>query len=333
MQSSALRASANADVPPPPGVRLALAGASLFALALLFFFGDRTLRPSIRGFALPARALAGAPATASYDLGGLGGGRYSVRFGNVVVESGNVATGRGSFTFPTSVRPGAYRVTLAASGPLGSDARSLYLRTSAQVALGPPAIQQLSVDPGVAVSGSPVAVRYATNAESGSVALFGAGGIALERAPYNRTGVSMMLAPPVAAPTQYEVTLDVKNGNDAGSASVGLLVIPQALATPEPAPSVPQGMLTAGELLRLPDHAVAGGTFAVQLLAHPSDLTISLVNPTGTTVSSEPVSATAASVQMLAPQGAMDERYLVVAKFTSGTADQVLIAPIVIYSR
>jgi hypothetical protein len=152
----------------------------------------------------------------------------------------------------------------------------------------------------------------------------------LESAPYSASGTTTLRAPAVDTPTQYEVSLYAARGTSTAHTSVGLLVLPKALATP---PSIPSGLLTASALLRLPSHVVSARGFTLDVLAHPSNLSLTLQNERGGVVATETVPAGASSVRLVAPHVRSDERFYVVARFSTGSADQVLLDPLTIYAR
>lgn len=330
MESSALRASAQADVPVPLIVKIAFATAAAACILAAAFFGYRALRPDILSFAVPPRVLAGSAATASYQLGGVGSGRYEILFDGSRIAVGSAPAGSGSIIVATSRRPGTYLVSLRMSGPLGSTQQTLAVTAVTALA---PSIGELTVDPGVAAAGAPITIRYAASADSGSVVLVDVAGIALERAPYSARGITMMRAPLVDTPTQYQVALDATRSGSTAHASVGLLVLPQALATAAPLPVAPAGMMTASQLLRLPAHVVSAHGFTVALLAHPANLSLALQGRNGSIVASESVAAGATSVRLPAPRVAKDERFFLVAHLRIGTSEHVLLDPLTVYAR
>ncbi len=334
MESSSLSASAQADVPVPLGVRIALGVACAVFAAAIAFLVFRSVRPAIAGFAVPTRVLAGSTATASYALSGIGTGHYDVTAGNRHIAGGTVGAGSGSFTFSTLNRPAAYRVALVMTGPFGSAQTMLSLASVAHLAPATASIGGLAVDPSVAAAGAPVVVRYDANGDTGSISLVGAAGIALERAAYAQSGTATLRAPQVNAPTQYQIALDVTRLGSSAHASVGLLVLPHALATPPSASTEPAGLLTVAQLMRVePSRVVSARRFNIVLLAHPANLTLMLQDAKGATVEERTVFAGATSVRMLAPRVQRRTRYVIVARFTTGNADQALLEPLTIYSR
>lgn len=334
MESASLRASAQADVPVPIGVRVAVAVFAALLAAGIALFVYRAARPAISGFAVPTQVLAGNAATASYALSGEGSGRYVVLLDGARIASGTVASGSGSFTFPTSHRPGRYLVSLSMNGPFGSVQQTATMQSVTHLVPLLASIDELSVDPGVAASGASVTVRYAADADGGTVSLVDVSGIALEREAFARSGLTTLHAPNVSAPTQYQVALDFTRGASSAHASVGLLVLPQALATPQPSLSAPTGMMTAGQLLRIePSRVVSGRGFTLIVLAHPQRLSLALQDARGTVLASQSTVPAQNAVRFLAPRVTRDTPFFVVARFTTGSADQVVLDPFTVYAR
>jgi hypothetical protein len=331
MESSSVSASTQADVPTPPIVQVFTAFAIAALLAAVLTGAYLLARPRVVAFALPSIVLAGTSATASYSLAGAGIARYDVRVGDVRIASGEMPTGNGSITFPTALRPGAYLVTISLRGPLGTVHATRTLVAVARLTPQLATIQALAVDPGVAAAGAPVRVRYAARADAGTVSLVDVTGIALQSVPYRPQGISTLSAPPVEAPTQYQVRLDISRAGSQASASVGLLVLPQPLATP--AAVAPAHMLTAAELLRLPARPVSARIFVVEMLSHPANLRLELENASGEPVAIQSVGPKQARVRFRAPYVASDQTFTIVASFTRGSADQVVLDPIVIRPR
>lgn len=334
METSVLRASAQADVPAPPFVRIATALAILVVLGGIGMVAFSVARPAIQAFALPAQVLAGKAVTASYALSGLGTARYDVSFAGRTIASGTVPAGNGSFTFATAPHVGTYRVTLDVAGPLGRARESLAVASVAHLAPTTPAIDALEVEPGVAAAGAQVEVRYVARADSGSIALVDAAQIPLQRVPYSARGLSVVTAPPVETPTQYQIVLDVTRGTSSVSASVGLVVIPKALAPPPSGAGTPPGVLTAAQLLRVaPAYVVSAHLFAVKLLSHPGNLRLTLQDDSGASIAAAPIAPGASAAEFRAPYVASDRRFVIVASFTRGRADQVILQPITVHAH
>jgi hypothetical protein len=334
MENSSVSASAQADVPVAPLARVAaaLAIAALLSLVALVVF--QLGRPKITALALPSEVTAGNPVTAGYALSGMGSARYQVTSGNATIASGVVSPGSGSFTFPTGLRSRNYRVTLRMTGPFGSVQHVVVVPALAQFAPPVASIAALSVSPGVAAAGAPLRVRYAARADGGTVSLLDISGIVLQSAPYNPRGRSALRAPPVEAPTQYQVALDVVRADSRAHATVAVLVLPKPLATPASPAALPAPMLTASQLMRIvPAYVVSTRPFSVQILARPTNLWLTLQNADGVTVATQPVPSGTGVALFQAPPVARDSRFVLVARFTLGNEDQVLLDPLIIHQH
>lgn len=333
MESTSVNASARADVPTPPIVQIAFGVAIAVLIAAVCAAAYYLARPRIVAFALPSTVLAGTSVTASYSIAGTGTARYDVSEDGIRIASGTMPSGRGSVTFPTAPGTGTYRVTISLQGVFGAAQATHEVAAVARLTPQIASIGTLAVDPGVAAAGAPVRVRYAAAADTGTVSLVDVTGIALQSVPYRAQGISMLAAPPVEAPTQYQVRLDVSRGSSRASASVGLLVLPQPLATPTVA-HAPAQMLTAGTLLRVvPARVVSSRPFIVDVLSHPANLRLELENARGIPVAILNVAPQASRTRFRAPYVTSDQTFTIVASFTRGSADQVVLDPIVIHAR
>ncbi|HEY9086261.1 MAG TPA: hypothetical protein VIN40_10065 [Candidatus Tyrphobacter sp.] len=333
IQNSSMRASAEADVPTPPALRSATALALAGALVLAGVTAWQSLCPKIAAYAMPGQVVAGDRATASYAISGMGTAQYDVIADGVRIASGKLAGATGSFSFVTLKHAAVYHVALSVFGPLGAAHREL-------IASGVPlsrsdsvAIQALQPDPSVVRSGEPIDVRYVADAQSGSVTLFDATGIPLQRAPYSAAGSSTLTAPTVETPTQYRVELVVTRGSKTSQASAGLLVLPKPNANPGEPAAIP-GLLTARQVFRIePSYLTSQTAFAVRLLVHPLNLRLSFEDDLGQRIASESVAATTSLVRFSAPWVVRDRSYLIVASFSNGRADQVLLQPVIVHVR
>lgn len=333
MQNATLRATAEADVPPPPVLVLAGVISALFAVALAGFLGWRSTAPSISAYTLPTQVAAGDRVIASYAYGGIGTAEYSVTSGGQEIAGGILTQRHGTFSFPTAKTQAFYHVTLSVVGPLGAARRQLLSQAipfSAQTTAL--AIGALQPDPSVVRSGDKIAVRYITDAQSGTVTLYDASDIALQHTAYNQSGVSTLTAPNVDVPTQYRVELQVAGaGGKTARASAGLLVMPKEDGS-DALPS-PGNVLSADQLFRAPEVVESASTFGVRLLQHPDDLRLTLEDANGVALSTQSVSPGQGLVYFDAPNVSRDDSYLIVASFSQGNGDQVLIQHVLVRVR
>jgi hypothetical protein len=329
MQNATLRATAEADVPVPPVLRLAGLLASAASAALVAFMAWRAATPSIQAYTLPSQVAAGDRVTASYAYSGIGTAEYQVTQDGNQIAGDVLSRHQGTFSFPTSRNGALYHVAFSVVGPLATVRRDRLARAisfSPQTGL---AISALQPDPSVVRSGQKISVRYVSDATGGTVTLFDASGIALARAAYDSGGVTTLAAPSVDVPTQYRVQLDVTRGTATARASAGLLVMPNDDASPPP----PPGMMTAAQLFHMKPRVAAAAMFGVRLLQHPQNLRLTLESGSGVPIQTQRVGPAQDVAYFEAPNVSHDTDYLVEASFTTGNADQVLIQHVLVRVR
>lgn len=330
LESTSLRATAEADVPPPPAIRLASALALAGSLLLAGLISWRSMLPSISAYTLPTEVAAGDRIDASYAYGGVGTAEYNVTSDGTQIAGGVLPARSGSFSFPTRRDAAAYHVTLAVVGPFGTVRRQLVARAVSISDSGAISIAALQPDPSVVRSGERVTVRYVADARSGSVTLFDTSGIALQRAPYSSNGETTLIAPSVDVPTQYRVELLAQSGARSARASAGLLVLPKDDAQAPPSIS---GVLTAGQVFRVAERVVSATTFGVRLLAHPRNLRLTFEDDAGTPVATQSVAPGESIAYFTAPNVSHDRSYVVVASFSRGDVEQALLAHVLVRVR
>jgi hypothetical protein len=330
LQNATMRACAEADIPPPPIVKVG----RLAALAALLFAGFFTAlhgaRPNIEAYALPARVAAGDRVTGSYALGGLGEAQYAVSVDGVQLDSGILDRRAGSFSFPTQSRPRTYYVDLSMSGPFGSARRELVVSAVPVSSTKTASIEALQPEPSVVRSGEKFEARYLADADSGSITLFDAGNIPIARVPYDLSGSSTLVAPNVNIPTQYRIELEVTRGSKSSSASTGLLVLPKGSGHPggPPVPAVP----SAASAFRVePSYVTSATPFAIRLLMHPTRLRLTLENDSGTPLATKLVAATQSRVNFVAPHVVQPSTLVIVASYWRGSQQQALVQRVVVH--
>ncbi len=318
MHNSAVRATAEADVPTPLALRLG----AVFGVLAALVFGALTFRqaalPRVLAYTLPSKVAAGDVASAVYAVAGVGTAEYEVTSRGEQIAGGVLPRDSGSFTFPTSKQAGVYEVALSMVGPLGRVRRELVTAATPFSASDVLSITALQPEPGVVRSGESVNVRYVSDGQSGRVTLYDASGIALQHAPYNASGVSRLTAPAVDIPTQYRVELQVASGSTTAISSAGLLVLPNDDAVP----NAPAGTLSATQLLSVPPYVVSATTFGVRLLAHPENLRLTFEDEQGTPLETEAVTPQQAITYFTAPNIAHDGSYVIDASFSRGNVQQ-----------
>lgn len=323
VQNASVRATAEANVPTPPAVRIAKTLCSFGAAALAGALAWHAAMPSIQAYTIPSQVSAGDRLTASYAYSGIGTAEYQVSEDGNEVAGGVLSTRRGTFSFPTSKRAGIYHVTLSVVGPFTTARRRLSSQAVALTVHAGLAIAALQPDPSVVRSGEKISVRYVSNASHGKVTLFDASGIALQHSRYDARGLSTLRAPSVDVPTQYRVELDVTRGTSTAQASAGLLVMPSP-DDPNAGPP-PAGMLSIAELFRVAPVVWSASTFSVRIFRHPAHLRLTLEDDAGKPLETQRVGDGQSLVYFDAPNVSRDSDELIEASFSRGQADQVLL--------
>lgn len=330
LQNTAVRASAEADIPAPPVVHAGRITA-LFGLLLVGLLSAvHGARPSIAAYALPDRVAAGDRVTGSYAVRGFGTAQYSVNADGVQVSSGVLERNAGSFSFPTQDRPKTYYVDLSMSGPFGTARRGLIVSAVPVTSTRTVSIEALQPEPSVVRSGQKFEARYLADADAGSVTLFDASNIPIARAPYALSGSSPLVAPNVTIPTQYRIELQVTRGARSSIASTGLLVLPKGGARSQSAavPVVP----SAASVFRIePSYVTSATPFAVQLLMHPKKLRLTLQSDQGTPLASKRVGPNQTFVDFVPPRISQASTFVIVASFWRGSQQQALVQQFVVH--
>ncbi len=329
VQNRTLRATAEAEVPAPFVLRIAAAVVASAALAIGTFFTWHATMPTISAYTLPSQVAAGDRVIASYSYSGFGTAEYDVTRGGEHVAGGVLTKQQGTFSFPTTQAPHTYHVALSVVGPLATARRQLATDAIVFSTRSSLSIGALQPDPSVVRSGETITVRYVTNAKHGYVTLFDATNIPLERAAYTQAGISTLKAPDVDIPTQYRVQLDVGRGANRASASAGLLVLPKEDAG---VPAI-NGVLSVSQVFRAPDAVLAAAPFSVRMLRHPSNLRLTFEDAGGTPLSSQAVPNGQSVVHFQAPDISQDTAYIIVASFSRGSVDQVLLRHVLVRAR
>ncbi|MEO6914096.1 MAG: hypothetical protein ABI182_08770 [Candidatus Baltobacteraceae bacterium] len=338
MRSQALSYSLEVHVPPSPLLPTIAAFAAVLLLLIASTSAYVQMRPRITAYALPMQALAGTPIRASYDLAGVGTATYAVSDGAQQIAGGTLAFGSGSFEFPATTKAASYSVALAVHGPLGEQSETRTVRTVEPIQTVKTStlelIRAFEVDDAVVHSGQPIVVRYIGAGLNGSVRLLDTAQIPVLQAPYSSNGISTMRAPKVVQATPYRLELIARSGSASQSASVGITVVP-ALAGAEASPaSLLPNVLSAEQLLQIvPPYVRGGSPIRVQLLQHPAKLRLVLQSARGVPLQSQAVGADQAVIDFNVPPVGVDQTFVIVASFQSGSGDQVILAPFTVHAR
>lgn len=327
--------SAEAQVETPIALRvfpLALICALLAALAWLL---GSVLPPRVEALTAPAKVFTGDQVDVGYAATGWGQTTYEIDRDGTPVGSGTLPPGDGAIRFRTDRMPARYTVTVAFVGLFGSARASRSF--TAQAPPRPPkvaAIQSLDVRPSVAMSGTPLAVRYAATAQNGTIRILDAKGVVWDAASYNRGGSTNLTAPHVDTPRRFDVRLEVHQGATMSAASIGLLVMPKPTPKPSTTPQTSAPPAPGGTFTAIPAQPVSGTYFAVRMDGPAGDAPFRAIlqNESGRTLESETI-APEKPAHFVAPIVAQPTKFYVMISGTAGRSGQLIIVPVTILPR
>jgi hypothetical protein len=302
------------------------------ALALVAYSASTVLRPRVDALVVAKNAIAGQPISVSYATAGHGAARYLVEPALAKPFGGNLAMGRHDFVFPTSRTPQRYRVLLSVAGALGQASQAADVATLARPAhVETASVRAIEAVPPVASSGQKFAVRYEAKAASGTIVLRDPLGLTVASQPFVAAGSTQLVAPTVTAPTMYQVELRVALGSSSATASTGILVMPVQAGDPTP----PAGAdVAAAALVRIvPERVLSAQNFNVQLLAHPSNLQLTLQDQRGAPIASITIPKDWTAVTFRAPLVFSPTTITLIVSYRTGSVAHLAFQPIAVHPR
>jgi hypothetical protein len=221
------------------------AGAMLIGATLV---GVAVANPQVTALAAPSVAYPGTTAVVAYADAGFGAFSYGLDAPSRH-RAGALAGRQGAFEIPITQRDvnGDIVVVVRAAGPFGSDVRVARIRVLARpraIVTRMPwngvRVDALSLASATVASGGEIAVRYRSNATSGSVALRDVRGGTWQSKPLSTTGFTRLRAPVSDRDAPFSVVLQARRNGAAIENSVALVVTasagPLAPRAPSPAP-------------------------------------------------------------------------------------------------
>jgi hypothetical protein len=319
-----------------PIALLVLPAVALLALLLIAgLIASGALLPRVQALTAPAHVTAGDRVEVDYATAGLGSVGYVVRNSSGVVASGTLPHGASAFGFRTDRNTDRYAIDLTISGIAGGASAERIVQAKAP----PPAprvasIRSLDIQPSVAVGGTPIDVRYAASAQSGTLRLVDANGTPWDAAPYSSKGSVLLHAPHVDAPEHFTIRLDVRNGTSVAAASTGVVVVPSPSPAPSSSPGAgatpPPAALT--NVNTTPAYVVSGTYFAVTLHGAASHVSgrATLQNAAGTPLQAQDV-APGQDAKFIAPSVKRPTTFYVMVSATHDKTGQLIVVPVVIH--
>jgi hypothetical protein len=322
-----------------PRRTLALAGYASLIAALFVLAGSAAVRaalPAIAAFALPPEAVAGTTVRAEYQTGGWGGLIYSVTAPDgSEIQGGPLAAHSGAIpiALPPSDEGAAYTVQMTVHGPLGTATATRVLNAIVPKGTRAAQIDDIWVKPTVAQPGETVVVGYAATGEGGYVRLLGTDGTIWAQQPFDHTGATRFVVPPVSDLTEMRVLLHVTRGRSAVQSMAGLAVVAQpAPAAAQAANDLDQTQAVTGggnDTFEVLNRIVkSGGTIQVRIISPRNGLHIALTDGQSHELTGVDVTADATSVTLRAPVVYAPASYTVVATFTDGFGQESVVEPV-----
>lgn len=206
------------------GAGAMLTGAILTVIAVV--------NPQVTALAAPTVAYSGTTAVVAYAAAGFGSFSYGLDAPSRR-RTGALAAREGAFEIPITQRDanGDIVVVVRAAGPFGSDVRVARIRVLARpravvtrLAWNGVRIDALSLDAATVASGSEIAIRYRSNATSGSVTLRDARGGTWQSKPLSASGLTLLRAPASDRDVPFIVALRARRNGASVENSVALVV-------------------------------------------------------------------------------------------------------------
>ena len=317
-----------------------LAGLAAFVAAAAI----SSAMPRIVGFAVPPEALSGTTIAAGYSAAGNGRLSYSITAPDGRrVQGGALASKAGTIqlALPAANQAGAYTLSMAMDGPLGSAGAIRVLNALPSKPRTGAHIEAISVNPIAAGPGQSVSVAYAASADRGYVRIVGTDGTIWAQRPFSRHGETDFVLPLMPRGKELRVLLHVVKGNTVAQSMAGL-VVPDAV---KPA-AANQAVLIAGDddpnrsaqisgaangTFDVLTKTVRGGaTIRIRIVSPNDGMRVSLMDAQSREVAAVQAGIEGGVVTLPAPSVTIATRYIVEANFRDGFGQESVVEPITV---
>ena len=300
--------------------------------------------PRIVAFAVPPEALSGTTIAADYSTTGDGRLSYSITSPDGrPLQGGDLAAKAGEirFALPAANEAGAYTLTMAMNGPLGSAGVTRVLNALPSKPRNIAHIEAISVNPIAVRPGQRVSVAYAASADRGYLRIVGTDGTIWAQRPFSRHGRTDFVLPPMPAGEELRVLLHVVKGGSVAQSMAGLVVAndPKRVAAsqdfhvegdddPNSAPAITGD---ANGTFQVLTKTVRGGApIRVRILSPRDGMRVSLLDDRSHEVAAAQIGAEADVITLQTPAVSAASRYIVEANFTDGFGQESVVAPITV---
>jgi hypothetical protein len=332
----------------------ALTGAGVLALAVGAVAFER---PRVAALAAPDHVQSGSTFQVAYAFApGSNAGDYvfdgpdgrELARGSLSAQSGVV-----TLSVPSAPVERRYDLRVTARNFFGSAAESTPVVAAAAAAPAKPKARPKHVDAAVhlpsvwlqqdtVTAGTPILVRYITDAHTGTVKLIDQDGTERASALLGERGSSILIAPQVDSQEDFRVVVVARLGNARAEAQVPVRVVHAdpsaqtgAAGSAGDASETGNGVATvAGDPIALASKTFASGEgIVVTIVHHQPNLRVVLLDGSGQEVQNVDVAPGNDRVVLEAPQTTVDARYTIEATYGAGTSEESVIHSVLVRAR
>jgi hypothetical protein len=244
------------------------------------------------------------------------------------------------FTVPPTAGPNVV-LSVDVRGPFGRQSRTEKIAIAGTAAQKPqasapqitaPHISEFAIATPIVRAGSDMEFTYATDARDGEIWLIDDAGRLWARAPISPYGRTALRVPQGAAGRQMRAVLHARNQKLDTVASVGVLVMPGAIATEvqsgAAAPKAPPVGMTLST-----QQAAPGDLVTVMLDGAHGDARITMTDDSGQSVDQGDIPSTQSAATLTAPSVTQTTTFYVMASVTAGIGEQTIVRKLVVSPR
>lgn len=333
------------EAPAPPRwtkrSKWAIAAIASVALTLGTAFAAAASTPRLALLAAPDRAFGGAAVDVPYAFGGWASMQYELdtRDGRQL-SAGLVNAHEGTLHFSVPSAAGSNLVlSVDVAGPFGRQRRTERIaiagstpHKAAQKLLSAPRVSAFAIATPIVRAGADMTFTYTTDARDGEIWLLDEGGRLYARAPLTPYGQTTLKVPQSAAGREMRAVLHARNQQLDTVASLGVMVMPGALAPQAQSTDAPVKQPVA-QLTLSTDTAAPGDVVTVMIDGNHGDARITMTDGSGASVEQGDIPSGQNAVTLTAPDVTQTTTYYVMASISEGVADQTVVKKLVVSPR
>jgi hypothetical protein len=333
------------EAPAPPRsvqrARWIAASAASIALTLGCAFAAAASTPHLALLAAPQRALNGS-VDVPYAFRGWASMQYTLQTKDGrQLAAGLLHSHEGTLHFSVPGSAGTNVVlSVAVAGPLGRQThmQSIEIAGSAPVKARTPApntprISEFAIATPIVHAGDDMRFTYTTDARAGEIWLIDDAGRLWARGPISAGGQTTLKVPQGAAGRQMRAVLHAQNGNLETLASLGVLVMPSALAPQVQAQTADAPKAPPAQLTLSTDRAAPGDVVTVMLDGTHGDARITMNDGSGASIETGDIPSDQTAATLTAPEVTTATTYYVMASISQGVGDQTVVRKLLVTPR